>query len=123
MHVFLFGETCAGEHAEHHTSRHGHGEGTSSGHEHQHQNHSNEVEAEHHEPCDHEFLDFEGEWLARATHSTSIEFPKPNSLPSAEISQLAAPQWTKVSTEYPPRAPPRRHESSDHFLATIRLLI
>lgn len=123
VHVFLFAETCAGEDAGHHSKEHEHEEDSCSGHEHQHQGHSHEGGAEHHEPCDHEILDFEGEWLARAAHSAVIEIPQADGLACAEMPQLAVPQWAKVSAEYPPRAPLWRQASSDHFLTTVRLLI
>lgn len=124
VHVFLLGDTCAGQHAGHDSKEHGHGADSGSGQEHPHpHHHPNEGEAEHHEPCDHEFLDFEGEWLARAGQSTAIEYPQAEILPAAEKPHWAVPQWAKRTTEYPPRAPPWRHESSDHFLATVRLLI
>lgn len=77
----------------------------------------------HHEPCDHEFLEFEGDWLARAAPSTAVEDPPPEILPTSELSQWAAPHWAEVSPVGRPRAPPWRHESSIHFLETVRLLI
>lgn len=123
VHLFFYGDKCEGQHAEQHASGHDHGDSSDSSHGHHHESRSDAGDGEQHEPCEHEFLTFEGEWLTRATHAVSVDLPQPDAPQATGGEQLATAQWTRISKEFPPRAPPWHDGPKDYFLATIRLLV
>ncbi|HKK18442.1 MAG TPA: hypothetical protein VJ952_07145 [Opitutales bacterium] len=124
-HLFFFGGSCAGEHADLHDSEQAHGHAHSG--DASHAPHGNapceDTDGEHHEPCEHELLSFETEWLTRAAHYTSIDVPQVDLRNETDVLTSVYSLRQVAAVEAPPRAPPRRMASGYHFLATVRLLI
>ena len=124
VHIFLFAGTCEGEHVKSHQTGnsnylHRHDEGCSG-----HDDKSDVQNDEHHEPCEHEFISFDEEWVARVINCITVDILQ-KSLPSSyQLTEIGSYPIALAAKSFAPRAPPPwQSNANDFFLKTTRLLI
>ena len=123
VHIFLFARACEGKHVKLHQTGdidYLHRHESCSGHH----DKSDVHDDEHHEPCEHEFITFDDEWIARVINCITIDILQKSPLSSYELTETGSCPVALAARSFAPRAPPPwRSDANDYFLKTTRLLI
>lgn len=123
VHIFLIAGACEGEHAKSRQIDDGYylhiNEGFS-GHHYK----INVQNDKHHEPCEHAFISFDEEWIARTISCIKVDILQKSLLSSHQLTEIDNYPSVLATRSFAPRAPPSwRSNANDYFLRTTRLLI